>query len=221
MWRGFACLAGLAVLTAAAPAQRPEVPERDPVEAGLLEWVRYIEPFVYVPWQQLRPPAVLPSPDPLFQPYDPLQGLDAFTSVSRAVNPRRAVVYLPVVEAKVGDVVEVPLMLEQPGIITAVVIHLRYDPDVVELVDARPIDWPDVYFVDNPTPDEGQRQFRVKVASAFPTPVTRPGPLVRFRFRVTNPGEARLLSEQFSMSDAPYFNTVPTVVRTGLIRARG
>ncbi|HEY3269428.1 MAG TPA: cohesin domain-containing protein [Armatimonadota bacterium] len=215
-WKRIAPVALGAAIVVAARAQAPAAPSTD--DAAKVEYETVFEPFDDNTFARLQMPPALPPPAPLFEPYDPLKGMEAHTATSRLVNPDRAIFTLPVLNAKVGDEIRVPFYQDSGPALTAHVLWLVFDPAVVEAVDARPEAWTGSDLTVNATPDDAPVQHGINTAQTAGTPYAGKGALMSVRFKVVGAGESSIEVSQFSASD-PAFNTIRSVVRNGLVRA--
>lgn len=207
--------AGAAVASAA--AAWADLPPRE-LTLDDLQWEEYIEPFVVNPPALLRNPEPFPAPEPLLQPFDPFSGQDPSAKTSRvALVGNRAIVYLPVLEARVGDTVDVPVVIETGPPIRATRVVVQYDPAVLKAVDVLHPEWQDILFNSNTEPDpELPKQYRVFGLAVSTEPWTGRVPIV-LRFQAVGAGEAVLRAEAFEYTN-PEFDNEPAVFRNGLVR---
>ncbi len=208
-----------------APAVPSPVPETatDPGAAGLEYDTSYV-PFMTKVWSRVRYPNVLEKPNPLFQRYDTAAGLEKQAQTSRvALTGFRTEVFAPVKEARVGDIVEVPITIRGGVPLTAFRVYLEYEPEILEPLGAVGSGIPneDVGFNADPDPDElKEAADRTVVAINVPgIPWKAEGPVLKFRFRALKPGESPLRASLAEIANDK-FELVPLVFRSGLVKVK-
>jgi hypothetical protein len=216
------CAAALALPTATRAQETPAAPAPDaaaPLPA--LAYDTYFEPFTDNPLYRLHNPEPLTKPEPLFQKFDPLEGLTRPAKVSRITLPGdRAVVTMPIVSAHVGNKISVPVTVANVPALTGIRVILDYDQPLLLAtgVSGTGIPKEDVHFNTNPSPESvGGCEGCMIALDVLAAPWRNAGDVMEMQFTATHIGDAYLRAAHVEISDDA-FNLLPTVFHDGLVR---
>lgn len=202
---------------AAADAIVPEEAVPSPI------YSRYYVPFLDSIWSRLHYTQPFLRTDPLFPRFDTASGLEKPAQTSRVASRGfRAEVYAPIIEAKVGDIVEVPISIRNSPPWTAVRFFIEYDPKIVRPMAALGVGIPTEEMGFNAEPDPKEipnADITFAAVNILAYPWAKEGPAMRLTFRAIREGESPLRASISEISDAT-FNLVPNVFRSGMIQVK-
>jgi hypothetical protein len=177
----------------------------------------FFEPFTDNPVFRLQRPQPFTPPEPLFQRFNPLEGLDLRAKVSRLASTGRSVASLPILNARKGDRITVPVTFQGVRIMTAYTFRLNYNPAVLRATDVQKAGWTDSSLDFNIHPDRKTPESRIFIVQYSGSPWIPATPPVNIRFDVVGAGTSDLMIEDVDVSDDT-FNTVPMVAHDGLVK---
>lgn len=195
-------------------AEEPPLPE--------LVYDTYFEPFTDNPLYRIHYPEPIQPVAPLFQKYDPLEGLSREAKVSRVSLPgERYVAYLPLVEGTVGQEISLPVSLRSaPSPTTSIRIFLDYDPAIATPVGSSGVGIPSEDIFMNPHPDPSYTGDCTNCLIAYNVltyPWSGTGPMLNIKFRLLSPGESKLSVVFVEVGDDT-LHLRSTVFQDGLLR---
>jgi hypothetical protein len=215
------CAAALALPTAARAQETPTAATPDaaaPLPA--LAYDTYFEPFTDNPLYRLHNPEPLTKPEPLFQKFDPLEGLTRPAKVSRITLPGdRYAAYAPVMSAVVGQELAVPISVRNaPSPMTSLRVILEYDPAVIMPVGWAGVGIPSEDIAMNPHPDasaDADCQNCLISFNVLTYPWPQAGPMLQIKFRTLAPGTSPLAARLIEISD-DHYNMRPCLFQDGM-----
>lgn len=213
-----ASLCGL--LVPGATAQTAAVPPAPPKPGAPPPEIQYdtsFQPFDDSPLSRLREIQPFAPPTPLFQPNDPLNGLDQHVRTSRVTLTNRAVFALPVLTVHVGQEFDVPFFKQSDAHLSGESVWIRCPFDIARPLSATPADWKDSTVLFNDKPDRVSRENTIVIVQYTAGGYHVRGNMVNIHFKALAPGECRLEAIDFDASDDANYDRIPSLVRDGLI----
>lgn len=205
-------------LAAAAWAQGPMVPPAAPTPGSTpapdVQYDTSFQPFDDDPVDRLNNIAPLPMPTALFEDYDPLVGLEPYVQTSRVALTRRAVIALATRTARVGETIDIPVYHQSGTVPATVILHLKFDPAIIKILDAVPADWKDTTMVVNAKPQhtDPESTFIVVEYSIYDSPAK--AVLMNLRVQALSPGDSAIEVTSVDMSSNW---SIPTIARSGMV----